>query len=368
MLRAMIVDDEELSVQRLGILLSESGELGLCAAFLNPAEAYEFAKTNPVDVAFLDISMPDIDGMLLSTLLHDLDDSIDIVFVTGYDEYAVQAFDRNALDYLLKPVTAERLSRTLDKIRKRHRSAAADGSSAQVLLFNGLKLYRRERDQVQVKLRSPKTEELFAFLVCKGTVSREEIVDTLWSGLEKNKALKNLNSTLYYIRKAFDNGESDSFLAAGKHEIGIREGALRCDLYEFERLLKQVRQAPEKQAELFRRAETLYTGRLLQGKDYEWAAELARSLERQYIELLEAGARFHIGINKPQQALHYFSEILKLDAMREDIHHEAIRLYVELGRKNEAFRQYRVMEEMLEKELGAKPDPRMKHFITKMGP
>lgn len=366
MLRAIIVDDEELSVKRLGNLLSESGEIGDCPAFLDPWEAYEFVKANPIDVAFLDISMPEIDGLKFSGLLHDLDDSISIVFVTGHDEYAVQAFDRSALDYLLKPVTAERLSKTLDRIGKKRRFSAVDPPMT-VLLFNGLKIYRRDRERVPLKLRSPKTEELFAFLLCKGSVSREEVVDTLWSGLEKDKALKNLNSTLYYIRKALDTGKSEPFIVAGKHEIGIEESGLRCDLYEFERLLKQVRQSPGKDADLFRRAEALYTGDLLKGKSYEWAAEMTRSFERNYIELLEAGARFHIESNESQQALHYFCEILKLDAIREDIHHEAIRLYAELGRKNEAFRQYRMLEDMLEKELGTKPDPRIARFITTMG-
>jgi two-component SAPR family response regulator len=362
MLRAIIVDDEELSVRRLGNLLSESGEIGVCSAFLDPLEAYEFVKANPIDVAFLDISMPEIDGMQLSGLLLDLDDSIDIVFVTGYDEYAVQAFDRSALDYLLKPVTAERLSKTLDRLRKKRRYSAVEPPMT-VLLFNGLKIYGQEQDNKPLKLRSPKTEELFAFLVCKGAVSREEIIDTLWSGLETDKALKNLNSTLYYIRKALSTSRIDNCILAGRNEIAIEESGVRCDLYEFERLLKQVRLAPEKNAELFKQAEALYTGELLKGKAYEWASEKTRQLEQHYIELLEAAARFHIESNEPQQSLHYFCEILRLDAIREDISHEVIRLYTELGRKNEAFRQYRMLEEMLERELGTKPDPRIKDFI-----
>jgi two-component system LytT family response regulator len=128
MLRAIIVDDEELSVNRLQRILSESGEIEICHTFLNPMEAYEFVKENRIHIAFLDISMPEIDGMRLSSLLLDLDASIDVVFVTAYDDYAVQAFDMSALDYLMKPVTAQRMSKTLDKIRKRHRSAAVEPS------------------------------------------------------------------------------------------------------------------------------------------------------------------------------------------------------------------------------------------------
>jgi two-component system, LytTR family, response regulator len=124
MLRAIIVDDEELSVNRLKRILSGSREIEICHSFLNPLEAYEFVKANPIHIAFLDISMPEINGMRLSTLLLNLDASIDVVFVTAYDNYAVQAFDMSALDYLLKPVSAQRMSKTLDKIIKRHRSAA----------------------------------------------------------------------------------------------------------------------------------------------------------------------------------------------------------------------------------------------------
>jgi two-component system LytT family response regulator len=126
MLRAIIVDDEELSVNRLKRILSGSAEIEICHTFLNPLEAYEFVKVNPIHIAFLDISMPEIDGMQLSSLMLDLDASIDVVFVTAYDDFAVQAFDMSALDYLMKPVTAQRMSKTLDKIIKRHRSAAVE--------------------------------------------------------------------------------------------------------------------------------------------------------------------------------------------------------------------------------------------------
>jgi two-component system LytT family response regulator len=125
MLQAIIVDDEELSVNRLKRILSESGEIEICHTFLNPLEAYEYVKRNPIHIAFMDIYMPEIDGMRLSSLLNDLDASIYVVFVTAYDDFAVQAFDMSALDYLLKPVTAQRMSKTLDKILKRHRSVAA---------------------------------------------------------------------------------------------------------------------------------------------------------------------------------------------------------------------------------------------------
>lgn len=368
MLRAIIVDDEELSVKRLKRILSESGEFGVCHTFLNPLEAYEFMKTNQVDVAFLDISMPDINGMKLSNCLLDLDSSIQIVFVTGYDEYAVQAFEMNALDYLLKPVTVERVNKTLGKINKKQRAAAVEPILT-ALFFNGLKVYQGDQNEAHVKLRSPKTEELLAFLVYKGAVSREEIIDTLWNGLEPEKAGKNLNSTLYYIRKAISASKTEDCILAGRSEIRIDESGIHCDLYEFERLLKAIRLAPAcraELAELFKQAEALYTGPLLKGKSYDWASEKRRRIEQDYIELLELAARFYLEGHEAHLSLHYYSEILKLDALREDISYKLIRLYVELGRTHEAIREYRKLEELLQQELGMKPGLPMTELFMKL--
>ncbi|MBP2001397.1 two-component SAPR family response regulator [Paenibacillus shirakamiensis] len=364
MLRAIIVDDEELSIKRLRHLLLESGKVELCGTFLNPLEACEFVKANTIDAAFLDISMPEISGMKLSGLLHEIDPAINVVFVTGYDNYAVQAFDMSALDYLLKPVNAERIAKTIGKIKKCKRNEVVKPALT-ALLFNGMKIYKRDKEIEPIKLRSPKTEELFTFLMYKGTVSRDEIIDTLWHGLEPEKAWKNLNSTLYYIRKAFNDNSLENCIVAGKNEISINTGSIFCDLYAFEQLLKQIRLNPDTNKNLLGEAISLYTGRFLNGKNYEWASDKTRELEQSYMGLLEKTARFHLGRNELPHSLHYFEEIVRRDVLREDIHYEVIRLYLELGRKNEALQQYRIMKEQLMQELGTNPDTRLKELIRK---
>ncbi|MFC4305396.1 BTAD domain-containing putative transcriptional regulator [Cohnella boryungensis] len=365
MLRAIIVDDEELSVKRLSRILSESGRIGACHTFLNPGEAYEFARLNSVDVAFLDISMPEINGLKLSAMLSQLGGHTNIVFVTSYDEFALQAFELNAIDYLLKPVTAERLNRALDKIRRVQRTAPVE-QLLEVFLFNGFKIRLPDREQELLKLRSPKTEELFALLLCKEAASREEIIDTLWPDLHYDKALNNLNTNLYYIRKALGESKARAFIQSTRNEIRIDRTAVYCDLYEFQRLLKEAQAGSGQLAEVFKQAEALYAGGLLQGKAYEWAGSYAHGLERDYIELLEKGARFHANRKELHASLHYFEGIVKLDPMREDAQHEIIRLYVQLGRNGEALRRYRDVEKLLRRELGTDPDPRIKALISSL--
>lgn len=130
MLRTIIVDDEALSVRRLKRLLEESGEADVCEAFPGPKGVCDYVRANPVQAAFLDIAMPTENGMSLSARLHEIRPTLDIVFVTGYGEYAVDAFELNALDYLMKPVTEGRLSKTLARLKLKHGRAAAREESA----------------------------------------------------------------------------------------------------------------------------------------------------------------------------------------------------------------------------------------------
>ncbi|RTE09483.1 response regulator transcription factor [Paenibacillus whitsoniae] len=137
MIRAIIVDDEPLSVRRLKYMLAEFEELEICGAFLTPREAYEYARATPFQVAFLDISMPDVDGMSLSRLLLERDPSLSVIFVTGYDDYAVQAFEVNALDYLMKPVTEQRLARTWEKIKEKYHNYVSEEEPGATGLLTG---------------------------------------------------------------------------------------------------------------------------------------------------------------------------------------------------------------------------------------
>ncbi|MGP0586029.1 response regulator [Paenibacillus timonensis] len=365
MLRVMIVDDEELSIKRLSRILTESLSVGECHTFLVPSEAYEYAKRHPIDIAFLDISMPETSGMNFSGLLKDLDEEIDIVFVTGHDSYAVEAFERSALDYLLKPVMAERVAMTLEKARMKRRNFG-NSSELEVRMFNGFRILRPDKGNEALKLRSPKTEELFAFLLCKKYVSREEIADTLWSGLDPDKAMKNLNSTLYYIRKAIGERKTGPWVIGGKNELRIEEGDVVCDMYQFDRLLLEMRRTPEHCDKYAKRAEEIYSGPLLGGKAYEWAGEYARRLEQGYIRLLEGAAQQHRDRKEPLQALHYFGEIMKMDVLREDIALEMILLWVELGRPHEALKLFQVLEVQLKQELGVLPGRQIRELIQSL--
>lgn len=117
MLTALIVDDEPLAREELRLLLEQAGNIRLLGESAHAMEALPAIHRLKPDLLFLDIQMPRINGLELVSML-DPDLRPHIVFITAYDEFALRAFEENALDYLLKPVTAERMNRALERIHR----------------------------------------------------------------------------------------------------------------------------------------------------------------------------------------------------------------------------------------------------------
>lgn len=115
-MRAIIIDDERLARKELNNLLKDYNEIEIIAEAINADDAYEkINKLNP-DLLFLDIQMPGKTGF---DLLEMLDRVPNVIFTTAYDEYALKAFEVNALDYLLKPIQPDRLGESIGKLLKK---------------------------------------------------------------------------------------------------------------------------------------------------------------------------------------------------------------------------------------------------------
>ena len=115
MLRAYIVDDERLAVQRLTRLLEASGRVEIVGSAIDPEAALDFLRTRAVDVLFLDIQMPGLTGF---ELLERLESPPLVIFTTAFDRYALNAFAVNSIDYLLKPIEPDRLEHAIDKLER----------------------------------------------------------------------------------------------------------------------------------------------------------------------------------------------------------------------------------------------------------
>ncbi|GAA3699633.1 two-component system response regulator BtsR [Oceanisphaera sediminis] len=117
MITCLIIDDEPFARDELAAQLAEADDIDIVGQCSNAIEAMQAISKLKPQLIFLDIQMPRITGMELIAML-DPATMPRVVFVTAYDQFAVQAFDRHAFDYLLKPVDEQRLQRTLEKVRR----------------------------------------------------------------------------------------------------------------------------------------------------------------------------------------------------------------------------------------------------------
>ena len=137
-MRALIIDDERLARKELISLLSDFPKIEIIGEAANADEATELINKEHPDLLFLDIQMPGKTGF---ELLETLDDVPHVIFTTAYDEYALKAFEVNALDYLLKPIQEERLRDSIEKIKLEEKPVTQDqgklGLNDQVFVKDG---------------------------------------------------------------------------------------------------------------------------------------------------------------------------------------------------------------------------------------
>src|SRR3954469_3511030 len=143
MMRAYIVDDERLAVDRLTRMLEKTGRVEVIGSETDPEAALSSLRQLEVDVLFLDIQMPGLTGF---ELLDQLGRELPVIFTTAYDQYAIDAFTVNSIDYLLKPIEPDRLDRALEKMALRIAGPRPDvralARELAALLSRGRKLER----------------------------------------------------------------------------------------------------------------------------------------------------------------------------------------------------------------------------------
>ena len=130
LMRALLVDDEQLARDELGYLLGQIGGVDVVGQAENGPEALEAIARLQPDVVFLDVQMPGLTGFEVARRLLEADGAAHIVFVTAFDQHAIEAFEVNAVDYLLKPVDPARLETAVDRARRRLAADRTDPTGA----------------------------------------------------------------------------------------------------------------------------------------------------------------------------------------------------------------------------------------------
>lgn len=278
-MRVMLVDDEWLALQGLENRLRKADGLEIVGMYQDPKEAYQATLQLRPDLLFLDIDMPEMNGLVFAERINLLLPQIQIVFVTAHSRHAIAAFEQETLDYLLKPLHSERLQQTLERARTRlETSTPLLDQSLRIRMLGGLGLETDSGDKLLPAWRTQKTKELYAYLLhVDGRLVRKEVLARLlWDDFEEAKAYARLYTAVYQLRKVLS--ESGLQVLSAEDGYWISREGVQTDVERWERGVAKAPELTRQTLHLHIELIGMYRGDYLEGLDYSWAESRRQQL------------------------------------------------------------------------------------------
>ena len=227
--RILLVDDEKLQLLRLKKAVEEAlpGEAEI-QAFSNPKEAWDSCRENPCDLAFLDIEMPGMNGIQLAKKLKEANPKTNIVFVTAYDQYALDAYRIHASGYLNKPVSKQKVEVELANLR--NPIVLPKSKKLQIKCFGNFEIFHNGEP---VSFSYVKSKEVIAYLVDRegAAISLSELNAILWEE-DHSSYLRNLIADIRATLERLGVGE---VFIKRRNACFIDVEQIDCDAYEYKK-------------------------------------------------------------------------------------------------------------------------------------
>jgi len=319
--RVVIIDDEQLAIDVLEILLKEIKGIEIVGKYTDPQLALTNIPKLKADVTFIDMEMGELHGLELAEIIQSrYPNHLEIVFVTAYPQFALEAFEVNAIDYLLKPVIRERLEATVQKVERRlgdYQKSQSQVDPKQKNLFIQVmgSFHLIDTDGNEVRWRTRKVKELFVYLwhqQDKG-VHRSELITHLWPDITEDRATALMHTTVYQLRKAIRQmGFEKPVVLRNEHYIlNIRANS---DLDQLIQLLIST----DLNSSTIEKALKLYQGNYLEIEDYDWAISKQEEIKSLFLTSLETFVETNRSLEKQENLIEVcLRKMIQLEPYKE---------------------------------------------------
>ena len=230
-MRIIAVDDERLALENITTLLKKIKPESEIVGFLKPQDAFEYLAGNKADVAFLDIEMGKLNGIALAKKCKDLCPKINIIFVTGYNQYALDALKIHASGYLMKPIRANDIYSELENLR--HPLPIQNMQSVRIQTFGNFEIFV---DKKPLRFPMAKCKEALAYLVDRkgACITVAELAIVLWEDKPFDKTVQNnTHRVISDMIKALKDADADQIIIKTRKDIAIDTTKVDCDYYRF---------------------------------------------------------------------------------------------------------------------------------------
>lgn len=223
------VDDEELMLEMLMDAISEAVPDCELVGFENSVDLLKKAKKTPPDIAFMDIEMPEMNGIELASNLKKINPKINLIFVTGYSNYGIDAMQLFASGYIMKPVDSQSVKNVMENLR----FSPDKKDHIKIVTFGNFTVFANGK---AVKFRFPKSRELLAYLVDRNgsSVSRREAAAVLYEEEDYTRTVQNeLSRAARWLTEDLHAEGADEIFISDGGQYRVDTEKFSCDLYDY---------------------------------------------------------------------------------------------------------------------------------------
>ena len=230
-MKIIAVDDEKLALDTLVDSIEKAVPDASITGFRKPEDALTYVRENDCEIAFLDIKMRGMTGLELAKRLKDIRGDINIIFVTGYSEYSLDAFRLYASDYLLKPATPDAVRQAMDHLRTPIKPVQTKRVRFQC--FGNFEVYV---DNKPLIFGRAKSKELLAYLVDRmgASATMGELMAVIWDdGADTSSRQSNLRNLIADLKNVLSDAEVGNIILKSRNSIAVNCEMVNCDYYDF---------------------------------------------------------------------------------------------------------------------------------------
>ncbi|WP_440114782.1 response regulator [Paenibacillus sp. QZ-Y1] len=362
-MRMILVDDEYLALNRLNKLLLERDDCEVIGSFLTAEEAMDQIERHQPEVVFMDIHMPGMNGIEATERIHEVSPGTEIIFATANNEHALTAYGLEVLDYIMKPVTRDRLDKTMKMYQRRTIPASLNSVEEPSMLIRCMGMLQVQlhpnEAPMHLKFRTTKIRELFAYLLHHRNkpIKRDSLLELLWPELDEKRGISNLHSGIHRLRSMMNEFMGEDKISIRYQQFGyiLETGEFRIDAEEWESRLNRLSLLSSSTMAEHRQTSDQYEGKYYGEDDYAWA-----ELERQRLHALWRNhamqlAQYYIGLGQNTEALTLYHRVQQFEPSLEEVGLSLMKTYDRLGNKDPVIAQYNQLVTALEQEAGIRP-------------
>ncbi len=365
MVPTIVIDDEIHNLNELCRLINETEFMSVKGRYQSPLKALDEIGNISPQVAFVDIDLPEMDGITFADRVLELNPSVLIVFVTAYNQYAIQAFEINALDYIMKPISVKRFDIMVKRIRQQlDIKAMSAGSKLTVNMFG--KLDVKIGDEPILWKRST-AEEVFAYLMVNygSFVHKESIIESILPDYEFSAALSILKTSICRIRSVFSSLHDDVKIVYSGGRYCLKFGnEIDSDYIEVCKAISNYR-IDSSTYEVIENACNLYGDGLLTQQGYIWSIEKDEQLRKSLINAMDEIAQQYNSQGNDNAYIKALRILIKLEPYSEQSNFALLERLEKIGEIQQLVMHYKWLEKVLAEEYEIIPGKRINEKFSK---